>query len=428
MSLNNEKIAIFIFYYPVAYSPSILNTALFWAKIGYEVQIITDRFVFSEIEDLHPSIKVVYCTNLGQLPSIPDDQIEFIDNSKLANPQKKLNKNNPIVRSIWKHLPEKARVLLWDIRQFKRWSIPFLKYILGIYKYVFNNHYKFIIAFEPEGLIMAAMISKNRKIPFYYHSLELYDGDNITNRIRKYLEKKANRKASFTLVQDAYRAKELISTNNIAIQNIRLMPVSIYGPTIIEKSRMLNERFHIGYYQKIILYIGGITDDMCCLEIAEQTTGKEWKENWVLVFHGFISDKKYLKNILEKTDRKRVFISLQTVDQKSLDILTSSADIGIGLYNGYNSNNKYSIYSSGKIAQYAKCGLPVILNNIKPNEDHINKYKNGICIKNISGLTQAIDKILSNYDEYRTNSFRVFDEKYNFENNYSQIKDLCNIL
>jgi hypothetical protein len=65
--MTDKRIAILIYCYPVAYSPTILNTALYWAQRGYCIDLLVDRFVFDEIERQHPNIQVVYCTDLPPL-------------------------------------------------------------------------------------------------------------------------------------------------------------------------------------------------------------------------------------------------------------------------------------------------------------------------------------------------------------------------
>ena len=438
---QNKRIAIFTYHYPVAFSPTILDTACYWAAAGYVVDLLVDRFVFSEIKPLHASINVVYCTNLPPVLNVGAEFSIGDGNKKkdiLKQPEKSERKLNgfeqkKIVKRISRYIPMRFRIIyrniILNIRKslIRIWLIPLLKYIYGACKYVLFKKYTYFIAFHPEGLIAVSFINKFKKVPFYYHSLEIYEPDSLQARIRKYFEQRANQMAAFTIVQDVFRAEQLISKNKIKRDKIKLCPVSASGPAQKSKSSYFYKLFNINPNKKIILHLGGIGPESYSLEIAQQTNSKNWHKDWVLIFHGFCGGSiDYLENILSKTKRDRVFISLEIVESKILDKMTASADIGIALYKPKDKNYKYTILSSNKIAQYYKYGLPIILNDFEVTRHFIDEHKCGYCIKDLTDLTYGLEKIFQNYSFYREKSFEVFEEKYSFQKNYSPIFKLLN--
>lgn len=424
MHNGQEKIGILIFNYPVAFSPTILDTALYWAKANYHVDLITDRVIFADIERLSPFIKIHYCGNRHPIGTIKntDDLFTIEKKSSGLYENIKYNVNRfVLLRSLLKFYR------LNNLNIVFKWSKNFLIYLNGARIICRNRDYKFFIGFEPEGLIAAYWLSKRDQRTFYYHSLELYEPNCLKDKFRKYFEKIANKKSLFTVIQDSNRARELMRTNGIDKENISIMPVSAFGPVIESQADYLRNRYKIGANKKIILYLGGISSDMCCLEIAEQTASTEWADNWVMVFHGFSADTEYISNILSVSRKDRFFLSIDTISINELNLLTCSADIGIALYRQNNKNNEFTIFSSGKIAQYYKCGLPVIVNTVKQNEEFISNFQSGFCVEQPTDIHNAIKEISLQYPKYRKGAFDAFNKRYNFEKNYSYIAEsICN--
>jgi glycosyltransferase involved in cell wall biosynthesis len=157
------------------------------------------------------------------------------------------------------------------------------------------------------------------------------------------------------------------------------------------------------------------------MEIALQTNTSKWPEAWVVVLHGYFRDKGYLQHIMSVTSPHNVFLSTRPLDSKMLPELTSSADIGIALYMNLGVNFEYTIFSSGKIAQYLKCGLPILVNDFKRTVEIIDAYKCGVCIPTIDALPDALRVIEQNYAQYRENAFELFSLKYDFDNYFDEI-------
>ena len=406
--MSTKRIAILVYYYPVAYSPSILNTALYWARKGYEVDLLLDRFIYEEVEQSHPNIKIVYCTNLPPLKKITG--------SETASATIKSTSAIPFLSKVQAYLYLYKSIVPGWISQVK-------KYTTSIRDYCKYKKYSFLVAFEPEALIAAHWSGLTKIIPFYYHSLELYDANTFKNKLRKKFERKAINGAQFVVVQDEARAAVLQKELGLDFK-LQLCPVSIMGPAIVNKSDYLQKKFNIPSDKKIILYTGSFYAEACFEEMALSTTSNLWKDEWVLVLHGFGGDHKKISDLKEKTKKEKLIFSQDNLSQDELDQLTSSAHIGLALYKQTNANFINTVLSSGKIAQYAKCSLPVIIISSKVSDEFMSKFGCGVTIESAKEIAKGVEKIVGDYDQYKNQMQETFHLKYDFENNYKALADL----
>ncbi len=400
------RIAILVYCYPVAYSPTILDTALYWARRDYIVDLLVDRFVYAEIEKQHPNINIIYCTSLTPITrSVKSIEIKrnLIFNSSFIT-------RISVYHSLYKSI-------------FTDWLMPLRAYASGVRKYVGKFTYLFIIAFDADALIAADWSGLSAKYPYYYHSLELYENNTFKNRLRRKMEKKACAGVRFVVVQDEQRAAQLISGLDTRGLKLFLCPVSVMGPSLLEKGDYIFKKYNIPSGKKIILYTGAFYAEAFIEEMAYATNDTLWNNEWVMLLHGFCNSDNVLEKIRSKTSRDKVILSLNSLSQGELDQLTASAHIGLALYKQLNANLVLTVFSSGKMAQYAKCSLPVVLTANKISDEFINNFGCGLTIPDEKGLCRAISGILSDYERYRLNMIKTFEQKFNFETNYKLVAD-----
>ncbi|NVN97983.1 MAG: hypothetical protein HXX17_01575 [Geobacteraceae bacterium] len=415
---KRKAIAIFAYWYPVAFSPSIINSATALADEGYSVDIIVDRYIFNDIEITRPSIRVIYCTSLPPVHRAGSAQDSSSTNGTKESPTSFLTRlaNTLELQKPWN----------WLVTRFHlKWFYERLLFLLGAWKVVKGRDFSFFIGAEPEGLFVASVLGRLKRVNYCYHSLELFlltDSSSRLDKLRKSLEADANRGAAFTLIQDEARAACLIKANGLSSQPVILLPVSEPGPAVTQKTKFLHTRLGIDESKKIVLALGGIFYGNFSLEIAMQTISEKWPEDWVLVFHGFCSDAAYVGKIMESSHPGRVYLSVDPVSIDELTILTASADIGIALYDSPDDdNNALTIFSSGKIAQYMKCGLPIIVNDFPATVAVVTEYGCGRCIHDVDSLIVAINSIDSDLAQYRERALKMFSLKYDFINYFSKV-------
>jgi glycosyltransferase involved in cell wall biosynthesis len=117
-------------------------------------------------------------------------------------------------------------------------------------------------------------------------------------------------------------------------------------------------------------------------------------------------------------------LSNEPLSEMHYEEMVRGADVGIALYDGRVSENMYYAgYSSGKIAQYLKCGIPIIVNNIPLMQELINQYKCGFCINDLKEIAPALKEIAFRYDYYAKGALEAFATVFAPENNIGAILD-----
>lgn len=379
---HNRRVSIFFPYGLLETVPCVRNTAVLLARNGYEVDIFTIK------DERYPQ------------PCFSEAQIRVFTLSLKR------------VRGRFSGISNFASFTLWTAQQCR------------------DKRYKCIIgvAQEPLGLVAATFASRLFGIPLVYYSIELYLLDDIRGRfrrlnarLRKSLERWCNRRASFTIIQDDERARLLAAANGIPISQIITVPNSPLGSAARQDSDYLREKFQIPKERKIILHAGGLGDWTMSLELAEAT--RTWPEDWVLIFHTRETQNgdAYLDKVRAAADNSRVLFSLQPVPYAQLDALVGSADIGIALYRDIGENVSQIGLSSGKLAQYLKCGLPVVTTGFPSLRRIIEGYRCGICVSDPQEVEQAVIKIMECYGTYSANSVVCYNELFSLEKHFDKV-------
>lgn len=146
---------------------------------------------------------------------------------------------------------------------------------------------------------------------------------------------------------------------------------------------------------------------------------QNFPDNWVLIIHGF-GEKSYINRINNIDTNDKVILSLDRLLSDRLHEMIGSAHIGLVLNKDWPCNESITAVSSEKLALYIKCGLPIIAFKY-PGYEIIEEYQCCILIENIHELSQAIEKIGTNLEEYSANAYKCFTEQYEFLANFTQV-------
>ena len=278
-----------------------------------------------------------------------------------------------------------------------------------------KTNFTHIIAVERYGLSFANLFRKNNTQKLIYYSLEIYiepdhpfNNNHYSYKCVRKKEIELVKTADLLIIQSVIRLNAYNKFNNYTVPNYFLLPVCVNSNSdkAIDKSYFLHELVSVPTTQKIILYFGELAGGRAVVEILNQShkLPKEFK----LVFHG--KQKNNLKAKLEFP--QDVIWSQKVLPNDDLDKLVSSAYIGLAFYNKGDLNDKFTAYSSEKIARYCVSGIPFIAFE---NEDYLDlksKYDCCVLIKDIDNLTDAIKEIDNNYNYFRKNALaasKVFD-------------------
>jgi len=287
-----------------------------------------------------------------------------------------------------------------------------------------NNHYKCFIGVEKKGLIWAGKVSTIQEVPYLYYNLELYIEDHPAFRNSskfdklRIKEKIYHKNAKATIIQDEMRGDVLFKSNNIEKTDIVYIPVSLLGKVNKKKVVYLHDKFGISHDKKLMLYFGMISENRFSFKLAEKLNYLNC--DCIMVFHG--NGTKHDINRLKKKYGNKLIISLELVSPQRIKLIIASASIGFAFYKNNYANDRLTAFSSEKIALYLQSGVPIIAFDNDNYRKLMEIHHCGELIYSFDELPYAIEKILKNYEYYRKNAFLAYDEFYNFEKQFINLK------
>ena len=292
------------------------------------------------------------------------------------------------------------------------WHLP-----MSIYK---AGKYSTILGVDPSGLILADHFNRWAHLPLVYISFEILFRDEASSPSEekmKNLEISASKNVSLALVQDEERAKALVEENSFPQHTLAMVPNSP-RPQARVQSDYLRKKLNIPPEKKIVLYCGLLTSWSSRDEI--QDTVSYWPKNYVLVIHmRQVPDRRmtlYLQN-LKKTNK--VFFSNRPIPMENMTEMVSSADFGIAPYkptpdSWTSGKNIFHMgLSSGKVAYYAMCGLPMIGSALPVYKREFKRYNCGLIYERIAEIGDLLEELDQNYEQYSVGAKYFYEKKLN---------------
>ena len=281
--------------------------------------------------------------------------------------------------------------------------------------------YDLLIGIEKSGLEIAYLWAlKNNNIPYVYWSLELYLEDHPDYKSfswKRKSEKNCHQYALGTIIQDKYRWAKLQEANNkVNCNNVFYFPIGTRAKAGDAISNMiyLRNKSHIK-----LLYFGVIAKTRMANEIFQQI--KKINNNSLsLRLHGPIG-RSTINSLFGDDIPESIRITTTSVSENMIYEIINESDIGIALYRTDNCNDRYTVYSSQKIALYLQCGKPIIVFKTEVSEDLFKMYKCGEMIDSINELENAIEKIKCNYTAYHKEALCAYNSIYNSDMYFEDI-------
>lgn len=425
MNSNNisKRIAFFIDTYPIERSSPIINAVISFVKVGYSVDVFLNQNIHVELAPLNKEQVNIY--NLCDTPEKKKLK------TKLGIPIL-IEKIPRRLKQLLYMLRYKANVTYWKqlFTEDDRYLIIPKRVIDAAKNIVSQREYCCFIGVNPAGLLFASFIGLEIGIPVIYYNLEIYLSYDSTNylmqinnfRVLKKWERKYHKAALATIIQDEERARLLLEDNKVPSSPILLVPVSQLGDRIDKKTDYLFKRLNIPREKRIILHLGAIVPGMYAIEIAE--AAQKLPDEWVVVFHGPTGGDNIIDEIKKVNKNKKVYTSTDLIPFDELPNLVSSAEIGLAFYKNISLNDFNTGSSSGKLANYLQCGLPVITINFPSFTRVIEKYQCGICVDHPTDINLALKQITADYERFRINAFRCYKDRYEFSRHFQKVIDL----
>jgi len=284
-----------------------------------------------------------------------------------------------------------------------------------------------LIAKDPQGLLIASALKRKcRKNLIIYWPLELWIGKDIKRmglKIFKSIEKKLNKYAFCTIEGGKERCDLLRKENKLADQLMISIPNSPLGKAKTVRNSYFNEKFNIPLDKKIVLHAGSATPGLMTYEVIG--TLNTWPSDCVFVLHGLIGESvmKEIQKIIKRKKLSNVYLSSDMVTYDQIHEVYSSADIGLLFFRPDTINNRYIGLASGKLFQYMKAGIPVILNDLVGPRELVVENGFGVCVENVTEIGDGISRILQDEATYKRNAVQTFD-RFRFEPHHSKLVDL----
>lgn len=413
-----KSIAIVFYGYPIGVSTLIINLARSFAHKGYDVDI----FQTKEALD-YSSI------------NFSEDNIHYI-----AIRNKAINQNgNKIGNNEGKIKNKLIDLTIFAFRRFYYFINPiliphkklhsfflmickpdFYKYLNVVHKFR-NETYEMIFGVEVYGLYAAAFLKSLEKQKIIYLNMELFTF-KTNNSKDKYLKATLEtfalkRSTDYVTFPNKERADVFLETRSyLSKEIIRYLPISCLGEAKPKKGNYFREKFGISSEKKIVLYSGNIIEWAMCLEIVQSV--KSWDEEFVLILHSYIENpvnQDYFNELHNSFVPGRVFLSQKHFSFWELDEIMSSADIGLNFYRMKDENFTEIGFSSNKLTQYMKLGIPTISNDIPFFKDFLNKHNCGISISSFEEINTALKNISTNYSVFKQNVINTYNKYFRFE-------------
>lgn len=413
-----KRIAIFHYEWPLQIHT--INLVVKLAEAGYKVDLFNKDFEGWD-------------RNLIDIQKLNFENIHYFDLTPLGNA---FNRNNP--ESSKKRLYNPTTMVFSKLKKIKilnrvtrKFSFLFLRLFNIIIsanilnksiQIIAKEQYAYFIGIEKKGLIWAGKLGRIFNVPFLYYNLELYVEDHPDYVDFKHLrksERKYHKLSVGTIIQDKMRAEALLKYNGLKQTSLIYIPISVRGGKHNHDGNFFAHKFNIPESKKIILYFGMFHEFRYCTELAQ--IASKFPDDFLMIFHGYGEDE-YIKKLQNISNSKKVLFSLAMVsDEQVIDII-KSAYIGVIFYRDDCVNNRLTAFSSEKLALFTKCGIPFVAFDNLSYRLLMKNYQCGELISDIEDLPNVLIRISENYDFYSYNAYQAFDEYYNFDKNFSNLK------
>lgn len=276
-----------------------------------------------------------------------------------------------------------------------------------------QEHYDAIIGAGVRGLMAAAWIAPRLRLPAVYLCLEQYPASFYTSwksRLFKLLERRANARMDLTVAQDEMRAAMLAEDNRIRRDSIVSLPVAPLGPAQRCPSDHWRNAFGL-HGKKIFLYAGSLFAPFT-VERELVRAAQDWPQDWALVIHGSQRYSSEQWQSLSAIDQgRRVHHSREPVPYSRLAELLGSADIGVVMYHANDPNFFYMGLSSGKLAEFLRCGVPCIVSALPGMRELVNEFDCGVAVPGCEDIAAAARNIFTRHADMSANAMRCFDAR-----------------
>jgi hypothetical protein len=279
--------------------------------------------------------------------------------------------------------------------------------------------YRWIVTVPQWGLHYAGIAARLAGIPVGCISDELKAEAEATSDEQKRWkarERRAHQRCRWTIALSDERAAFIREENRLGRDHqIFVVPNAPPGPSERLQSRYYQDVLKLPADARLLLHAGSLwwqaanalVDSAC-----------HWTSEWVVVFQGRLA-----AQASGWRDSARVRLSEQVLPSALLNYATSSASIGLALYDTTRVNNRLMGTASGKLSLYMKNQLPVIA-TAGSDFEWIDRERCGVCVSSVEDIPRAADRIWADYARYADNVARVYERSMDFAKYFRPVAQL----
>jgi len=287
-------------------------------------------------------------------------------------------------------------------------------------KLLIERQYSLIIGVDSHGIAFADHLNAWMNKRLVYISFELIPSRELESDYEKNLkrmEQIACEKASLVLIQDDERAAAFCQDNPLPDYKIVKVPVAP-PPQEVAKSNYFRKILGLPADKRIVLYSGALETWASRDQLSEMVS--YWPDEYCLVIHLRSKPRARMALFLRQlTETGKIHISPHPVARADLPGLIASADYGLAPYRPVPDNpatgaNVYHLgLSSGKVAYYAMCGLPILARSLPVFDREFANYKCGKVYQKLAETGPLLEEMNSNYASYSDEARRFYRERLN---------------
>lgn len=389
-----QRFALLVCEYPLGTSTILINLVHMLAHGGAQVDIYTDENSLSPpYAPTEAGVRLIAQPKLSSLP------LRVLRRLRREGWKRGLGLSHDA--QVARLSPEWAEFGLWVARQMAH-APAYDAVFFASYPALFSAHH---------------LSTALRRV---YLNLELLDNSDgqqeyIDKALCRSLEHAQLPHVERILSTSPRRAEILQQVTGLPAERIRVLPVLPLAGIKPPKGDFFRKKFGISDDVRIVLYSGGIGSWGLHREIVE--TVFRWPQKVALVVHTWAPnslENEYGLRLQAGAQGLPVHFSTEPLAYDKLITAIASADVGLAFYASLDQNMSEILFSSNKIAEYLRCGLPVICSDHPSLKNFFDQHRAGFATP-VEGIPQALETLFGDYPKYSARARSCVESGLSFE-------------
>jgi len=395
-----KRVAFILCRYPLGISSMIVNSIKLFAQKGISVDVYIDKKSFDECP-------IFFSEPDTRLLIFEDKGFGFLFRGYRFIMRHFSNLLYPLLKQFSFH--NSLMITFPEVYRFSRWLNQVTDF----------DFYDYLFPVDCYSLLSIYDIPDKNKLVYY--NMELLDW-NPTNAVYgnklmlKALEYRLIQSLQCAVLPSLARAESFCRFNQYPLEKIKILPVAAMGNPVTHRGGYFRKKFSIPDDYIVIIYSGNFAPWFLCVEMIDaMRTCTNLPYAFVMhTWNKSSTESVYFREMTKRASGLPIFFSSEYISYDHLTEALSSADIGLAFYESMDDNCTEILFSSNKIGEYLKAGLPVVTSDFKPLRDFVDNNKIGHAVA-VSGMPAAIEEISSRLDQYKSNALACYLAHYRFE-------------